>query len=101
MTDTQPGSDDERREALVARMTELGKARGEALRMEREIAHQLRPLAIEAYELGIMPTRIERMTGLSRRAVYDWLKAAGVITAPENAAGPPAPESENAPQPPA
>lgn len=62
-----------RRTALVDMLTELGLTRQEAVRVQGEATLAMRPLVREAVELGLMPTQLERITGVSRRAVYDWI----------------------------
>lgn len=65
-----------RRNALVDMLTALGLTRQEAVQVQAEATLAMRPLVREAVELGLMPTQLERITGVSRRAIYDWIDAA-------------------------
>ncbi|WP_339125541.1 hypothetical protein [Pseudonocardia sp. D17] len=62
-----------RRAALVDMLTALGHTRQEAMQTAAEASVAMRPLVREAVSLGLMPTQLERITGVTRRALYDWL----------------------------
>lgn len=74
VADAQDAARDARRAELVDMLTALGLTRREAVQVQAEATTAMRPLVREAVELGLMPTQLERITGVTRRALYDWLE---------------------------
>lgn len=62
---------------LRARLEELGVRRQVAERERAVVMEETIPLVRRGRALGIGPTELQRLTGLSRRAVYDLLEEDG------------------------
>lgn len=65
------------RDEITARLVKAGKRRAAALEAREAAADELARLIPLAQRAGIGATEITRLTGLSRRAVYDVLDNAG------------------------
>lgn len=61
---------------VVKRLRALGRSRLRAERRRAEIMDETRPLILHGRTLGIGPTELAEITGLTRRAVYDILDKA-------------------------
>ncbi|HYV16263.1 MAG TPA: hypothetical protein VE972_09585 [Conexibacter sp.] len=67
-----------KRDEIIARLVKVGEQRSAALEAREAAADEFARLIPLAQRAGIGPTEITRLTGLSRRAVYDVLdNAAG------------------------
>lgn len=75
VADAEDAARDARRDILVDILTALGVTRREAVQVQAEATASMRPLVLEAIRLGLMPTQLAGITGLSRRAIYDWVNA--------------------------
>ena len=62
------------RAAVRERLVALSAVRREAERSRADTMAQTRPLVRQGHALGIGPTELERLTGLSRRSIYDLLE---------------------------
>jgi DNA-binding phage protein len=65
------------REKLTAQLIEAGKEREQAQTARHAATKRIGDLIPRAYRAGIGVTEITRLTGMSRRAVYDALHASG------------------------
>jgi hypothetical protein len=66
-----------KRDEITARLVKAGERRAAALDARQVAADEIANLIPLAHRAGIGATEITRLTGLSRRAVYDVLDAAG------------------------
>lgn len=66
-----------KRDEIVERLVKAGERRAAALDARQAAADELAGLIVLAQRAGIGATEITRLTGLSRRAVYDVLDSAG------------------------
>ena len=66
-----------KRDEITARLVKAGEQRAAALDARQAAADEFAKLIPLAHRAGIGATEITRLTGLSRRAVYDVLDNAG------------------------
>ena len=61
------------RDQFIARLTEAGKRRRRAMETKRTASEEIAALIPSAYRAGVGVSEIAKLTGMSRRAVYDIL----------------------------
>jgi hypothetical protein len=66
------------REKLTAQLADAGRERAQMMEARHAITRRIGELIPAAYRAGIGVTEITRLTGMSRRAVYDVLHESGI-----------------------
>lgn len=61
------------REQHIARLTEAGKRRRRAMDAKRKASEEIAAMIPAAHRAGVGVSEIAKLTGMSRRAVYDIL----------------------------
>ncbi len=64
-----------KREQLTKRLADVGRRRSEAMAAKRDASEELATLIPEAHRAGIGVAEIVKLTGVSKRGVYDFLEA--------------------------
>jgi hypothetical protein len=63
-----------RRDQLAERLAEIGQRRANAMAAKREASEELAKLIPQAHRAGIGVAEIVKLTGVSKRGVYDFLE---------------------------
>lgn len=63
-----------RRDQLTKRLADVGRKRAEAMEAKREASEELATLIPQAHRAGVGVTEIVKLTGVSKRGVYDFLE---------------------------
>jgi len=66
------------REKLAQQLAQAGREREKVMEARHAITRRIADLIPRAYRAGIGVTEITRLTGMSRRAVYDVLHESGI-----------------------
>lgn len=61
------------REEIASKLADAGRRRAEAMEARDEIAREIADLVVEAQRAEFGVTEIARLTGMSRRSIYDLL----------------------------